>query len=99
MVTGTSVQDRILPRGVSDKQAVHFGNVALEDTNTLPTLKIKHRSDSYVQDLEGMVVCARNVHQSEVSGGAVWGRFRRYSFGQAMSKGAGISSSLSLFHA
>lgn len=76
MVTGTSVQDRILPRGVSNKQAVHFGNVALEDTNTLATLKIKHRSDSYVQDLEGMVVCVRNVHQSWVSGGAVWGRFR-----------------------
>lgn len=79
MVTGTSVQDRILPRGVSDKQAVHFGNVALEDTNTLPTLKINHRSDSYTQDLENTVVCTRNVHRSWVSGGAVWGRFRRCS--------------------
>lgn len=39
VVTGTCVEDRILPRGVSDKKAVHFGNVSLKDTNTLPTLR------------------------------------------------------------
>lgn len=39
MVTGTRVEDRTLPRGVSDKKAVHFGSVSLKDTNTLSTLR------------------------------------------------------------
>lgn len=39
MVTGTSVKGSILPRGLGNQEAVHFGGVPLKDTNALPTLK------------------------------------------------------------
>lgn len=39
MITGTSVKGSILPRGLSNQEAVHFGGMALKDTNALSTLK------------------------------------------------------------
>lgn len=39
VIAGTSVKGSILPRGLSDQEAVHFGSMALKDTNALPTLK------------------------------------------------------------
>lgn len=39
VITGTSVKGSILPRGLSNQEAVHFGGMTLKDTNALPTLK------------------------------------------------------------
>ena len=39
VIAGTSVQGSSLPGDLSDQEAVHFGSMALEDTNALPTLK------------------------------------------------------------
>lgn len=39
VIAGASVQGGILPGDLSDQEAVHFGSMALKDTNALPTLK------------------------------------------------------------
>lgn len=52
VITGTSVKGSILPRGLSNQEAVHFGSMALKDTNALPTLK-SNTDQITIVDTEG----------------------------------------------
>lgn len=50
MITGTSEKGSILSRGLNNQEAVHFGGVALKNTNALPILRL---STDHIINVDG----------------------------------------------